>query len=154
MTAPCFLKQGMKHFLAAILGVVASAMASLILAIGVAFIAGFVGYFLESWPWLFSVSVGPCFLSALGLSLTTCRTRQSRWRLHLAAFLAAYFAVALAGSLGAISVESAHRGGEQVNVAGYLTWCWIYAALFLPLSYPLALLLQRLLRQLHHVGPA
>lgn len=76
---------------------------------------------------------------------------RSRWRLHLSAFVAAYFAVALAGSLGAVAVGSAHRGFERVNVSGYLTWCWIYAAVFLPLSYPLALLLQRMIHCLHYV---
>jgi hypothetical protein len=141
----------MKHILAVILGVVTSATASLVLASGVAFTAGVVGHFLEAWPWLFSVSVGPCALSALGLSFAASRTRRSRWRLHISALLAAYIGVALAGSLGAIAVESAHRGVEHVNVSGYLTWCWIYAALILPLSYPLAMLLQRMIHRLHHV---
>jgi hypothetical protein len=75
----------------------------------------------------------------------------SRWRLQLAALFAAYIAVVLAGSLGAVAVESAHRGLENVNVSGYLTWCWIYAAVFLPLSYPLALLVQRMVHRLHYV---
>jgi len=141
----------MKHILAVFLGVVMSAAASLVLAGGAAFTAGFVGDFLESWPWLFSVSVGPCALSALGLSLAASRTRRSRWRLHLSALLAAYVAVTLAGSLGAVAVESAHHGIESVNVSGYFTWCWIYAAVLLPLSYPLALLLQYMVHRLHYV---
>lgn len=141
----------MKHILAVILGVAISAVASLVLASGIAFTGGVVGHFLDAWPWLFSVSVGPCAFSAMGLSLAASRTRDSRWRLHLSAFLAAYFAVALAGSLGAVAVESAHRGFERVNVSGYFTWCWIYAAVFLPLSYPLALLLQRMIHRLHYV---
>lgn len=140
----------MKHILAVILGVATSALASLVLTSGVAFTAGVVRHFLEAWPWLFSVSAGPCALSALGLSLAAARTRGSRWRLHLSALLAAYFAVALAGSVGAIAVESAHRGLESVNVFGYFTWCWIYAAVFLPLSYPLALLLQRMVYRLQY----
>ena len=141
----------MKHILAVILGVVASATASLFLATGAGFTAGYVTHLLEAWPWLFSVSVGPCALSALALSLAASRTRSSRWRSHLSALLAAYTAVALAGSLGAVAVESARRGPESVNVSGYLTWCWIYAAVFLPLSYPLALLLQRIVYRLHYV---
>lgn len=141
----------MKHILAVILGVALCAGACLVLASGVAFTAGVVGHFLEAWPWLFSVSVGPCALSALGLSLAASRTRGIRWRLHLSAILAAYIAVALAGSLGAVAVESAHRGIESVNVSGYFTWCWIYAAVFLPLSYPLALLLQRMIHRLYYV---
>jgi predicted permease len=141
----------MKHILAVILGVATSAVASLFLAAGAGFTAGYVTHFLEAWPWLVSVSVGPCALSALGLSLAVSRTRGSRWRLQLAALFAAYIAVVLAGSLGAVAVESAHRGLENVNVSGYLTWCWIYAAVFLPLSYPLALLVQRMVHRLHYV---
>ena len=141
----------MKHILAVILGVTFSAGACLIMASGVAFTAGVVGHFLEAWPWLFSVSVGPCLLCAYGLSLAVSCTRGRRWRLHLSAILAAYVAVALAGSLGAVAVESAHRGIESVNVSGYLAWCWIYAAVLLPLSYPLALLLQTIIHRIHYV---
>jgi hypothetical protein len=143
-----FLALGMKHVLAVILGVVMSAAASLVLASGVALTAGYIRHFLEAWPWLFAVSVGPGALSALGLSLAASRTRSSRWRLHLSALLAAYLAVALAGSVGAIAVGSAHRGLENVNVSGYLTWCWIYGAALLPLSYPLTFVLQRIIHRL------
>jgi hypothetical protein len=54
-------------------------------------------------------------------------------------------------SLG-LSVESSQRGIARVNVSGYLLWCWVYAAIFLPLSYPLTRLLQRGIQRLLQRG--
>ena len=100
-------------------------------------------YFSEG-TWLVRVSLVPCILAALALSFFPQRTRRSR----LTALLVAFFAVALAGSVGAVAVESSQRGIARVNVSGYLVWCWVYAAIFLPLSYPLTRLLQRVIQRL------
>jgi cellulose synthase/poly-beta-1,6-N-acetylglucosamine synthase-like glycosyltransferase len=94
--------------------------------------------------WLARVSLVPCVLAALALSFFAQRTRRSR----MTALLVAFFAVAFAGSFGAVAVESAQRGIARVNVSGYLVWCWVYAAIFLPLSYPLTRLLQHAIQRL------
>ena len=113
----------MKHLLAAIFGILAAALNSLALAAAASFAAGYVSHMLEPWPSLFLVSVVPCGLSGLGLSLLSTQTRKSRWRLHLSSVLAGFFTVALSGSLGAVVVQSMQHGLERVNVIGYFTWC-------------------------------
>ncbi len=100
-------------------------------------------YFSEG-RWLVYVSLVPCILAALAFSFFGQLTHRRR----LTALLVAFFAVALAGSAGAVAVESSRRGIDRVNVSGYLVWCWAYAAIFLPLSYPLTRLLQRVIQRL------
>lgn len=105
-------------------------------------------YFSEG-LWLVCVSLVPCILAALALSLLGQGIRRSR----LLALLVAFFAVVLAGSVGAVAVESSRRGIARVNVSGYLIWCWVYAAVFLPISYPLTRLLQRVIQRYLHGNP-
>ena len=100
-------------------------------------------YFSEG-IWLVQVSLVPCVLAALTLSLSAAHAHRSR----LKALLVAFFAVALAGSAGAVAVQASRFGLDRVNVSGYLTWCWVYAAIFLPLSYPLTRLLHRIIQRL------
>ncbi|MDQ6632875.1 MAG: hypothetical protein M3Y82_14150 [Verrucomicrobiota bacterium] len=138
----------MKHTLSAILGIVTSAVGSFIIALGISMTAGYLRHRLESWPWLFSVSAIPCILVALSFSLAVAWTQKSCLHFHFVAILGAFFGVAVAGSAGAIAIESLRRGLNQVNIFGYLTWCWVYATGFLPLSYPLALFLQRIIHRI------
>ena len=100
-------------------------------------------YFSEG-IWLVQVSLVPCILAALALSIAASRVRRAR----LTALFVAFFAVALAGSVGAIVVQSSRFGFARVNASGYFAWCWVYAAVFLPLSYPLTRLLQRVIQRL------
>jgi hypothetical protein len=126
-----------KHVYAALLG----AAASLIGSYSLSFFGTCMGWFYFSdgiWP--AKASLVPAILAAMAFSLLGPRFRCSR----LAALLVAFFTVALAGSVGAVAVESANRGISRVNVSGYLVWCWAYAVIFLPLSYPLSRLIQRL----------
>jgi hypothetical protein len=130
-----------KHVYAALLG----AAASLIGSYSISFFGACMGWFYFSdgiWP--AKASLVPAVLAATAFSLLGPRFRSSR----LAALLGAFFTVAIAGSVGAVAVESANRGISRVNVSGYLGWCWAYAIMFLPLSYPLTRLLQRLIQRL------
>ncbi len=127
------------YFTSIALGVAASAIGSAILASGSAITAGATKHVLEAWPWLFSVSVIPCaILPAIVLRLGS--KVSFRGGHFLCVFLLAFAAVALAGSAGIVIVESARRGIANVNVSGYLVWCWVYAIALLPVSYPLAAL--------------
>lgn len=137
----------MKYFLAIAIGATASALVSVWLSFGVAMTAGAQRHGLEAWPWLFAVAVVPCMLGSLALALAAPWTVRNRWRIYLAPAVAAFAATALAGSAGAIVVETISRGVARVNVSGYLTWCWVYAAALLPLTYPVAFLAQKLIHR-------
>lgn len=131
----------MKHLYAALLGAVASIIGSY----SISFFGACMGWFYFSEGlWLARVSLVPCVLAALALSFTSARILRSR----LVAVLAAFFTVALAGSVGAIAVQSARAGYGRVNASGYFTWCWVYAGVFLPLSYPLTRLVQRIIQRI------
>lgn len=121
------------------LGLAASAAGSAVLALGISVTAGAQHHRLEAWPWLFSVSAVPCaMLSPLMLWLgSKISFRGGRF---VCALLLAFSVVLLSGSAGAVAVESARRGISTVNVSGYLVWCWVYAIVLLPVSYPLAVL--------------
>ncbi|MHA3771776.1 hypothetical protein ACXR0O_09600 [Verrucomicrobiota bacterium sgz303538] len=97
-------------------------------------------YFSEG-LWLLSASLVPSILAALVLGSSSRRSR-------ITGLLVAYFTVALSASAGAIVVQVSRVGIDRVNVSGYLTWCWVYAAVFLPFSYPLARLLHRVICRL------
>jgi len=130
----------MKPYLTAItLGVAASAIGSVILAYGSAITAGVIRHGLEAWPWLFSVSVIPCAMLPPIMLWLGSKVSFRGWR-YFRIFLLAFTAVALAGSVGAVVVESTSHGMASVNISGYLAWCWAYAIVLLPVSYPLATL--------------
>jgi len=126
----------MKHLYSALLGAVTSIVGSYFISFASACLGWL--HFSEG-LWLVYVSLVPSVLAALALSLSDNHVRHTR----LIALCVAFFSVALAGSVGAIAVQSARVGFDRVNAYGYFTWCWVYAAVFLPLSYPLARLLQR-----------
>ncbi len=134
----------MKHVYTALLGAVACIVGSY----SISFIGACMGWFyISEGSWLVRVSLVPCIVAAVVLSVTDGVRRP-----RLTALIVAFFAVALAGSIGAIAVQSARFGFASVNASGYLAWCWVYAAVFLPLSYPLARLLQRLIQHLSHAN--
>ena len=131
----------MKHVYAALLG----AAASIVGSYSISFFGACMGWFYFSEGlWLVRVSLVPCVLAALAFSFSSPHVRRTR----LIALCVAFFTVALAGSVGAIAVQSTRFGFARVNASGYFTWCWVYAAVFLPLSYPLARLLQRVIQRL------
>ncbi|RYD64034.1 MAG: hypothetical protein EOP84_33085 [Verrucomicrobiaceae bacterium] len=123
----------MKYTIAVLLGTIVSFVGSYSVSLLGACMGWF--YFSEG-LWLVRVSLVPCILAAL---LLASMSRPSR----ISALLVAYFTVALAASAGAIVAQATRVGIDRVNVSGYFTWCWVYAAVFLPVSYLLARLIQR-----------
>lgn len=139
----------MKHLACTGVGILVSAVISVVLAYCAAATVGVSRHVFESWPWLFGVSALPCALGCLILSFMVSTTRGDRLFLHALAFAVAFFATATAGSVGAITVEAFQRGLSRVNVEGYLVWCWVYAAAFLPVTYPLTFWLQQIIHRIH-----
>lgn len=138
-----------KHVLSTLAGALASVAIALVITWGTAATVGSYKHPLEAWPWLFQVSVVPCTLGALVFSLISARAKKDRVLFHLAAAVVAFFAVAFAGSIGAVAVAHAH--GKNPNISGYFGWCWIYAAVLLPVTYPVAVVLELAVRQLHQM---
>jgi hypothetical protein len=93
--------------------------------------------------WFFGISAAPCVVLAITCSFIKPWLSRSNTRLHGGTAAMAFLAVALCASLGAIMAEAFSRGLGTVNVLGYFAWCWVYALMCLPLSYPLLLLLLR-----------
>ena len=119
------------------------------LAWGIASTAGSYKHPLEAWAWLFQVSVIPCTFSTLYFSLISASAKVDRVLFHFAAIIAAFVAVAFAGSVGVFVVARLH--GDTPNISKYFGWCWIYATALLPLTYPVAVILQLMIRQLHRM---
>ena len=131
--------------IASIYGIVLSIIGSAIVGYFALFFAG--GYLkspFEAVPWFLKISILPSALLAIACSLIKPYIAGSKLQLHLTAIAIAFFAVAACGSVGAVTVEALSRNLSTVNISGYLTWCWVYALLLLPLSYPLVLILLRL----------
>jgi hypothetical protein len=126
-------------------GVIGAAATSVVLSLLVQMFHGFVRQPAESAPWLFAVSVVPSALGGGVLAAWSARSPRSPGRTWVLSAVVAYGVVALAGSLGAIAVESARRGLERVNVGSYFAWCWVYALVLLPITVPLARGIERTL---------
>jgi len=123
----------MRHIYSVLLGMSASVLGSYIIS----FLGSFIGWcHLSDGAWLVQVSLIPSGLAGVALSFTS-RFR----RIRFTALLVAFFAVALAGSIGAVALHASRFGLDRTNVSGYFTSCWVYAAVFLPISYPLTRLL-------------
>lgn len=122
----------------ALAGIVGAAATSVVLSLLVQMFVGFVRHPLEHSPWLFMVSVVPGALGGVVLAAWAASSPHSPGRTWLVSAAVAFCVVALAGSLGAIAVESARRGIDRVNVGGYFAWCWLYAAALLPITAPLS----------------
>ena len=112
-------------------GILGGVVGSLLISIAVLTTTGYVRHPFEAFPWLLLVSVVPAGLGGLFLGLT----RGPSWPL---AALVGFVVVAASGSAGAIVVQSAQLGIDQVNMSGYLFWCLPYATALLPIATPLA----------------
>jgi len=120
-------------------GSIAALSGSAVLAVATSFHVGFVEHPLGAATWLFTVSVAPAVLVTIGVELVARRVARTVARLWFVAALAAFVSVALAGSVGAIAVQAARFGLEQVNWCGYVIWGPIYGVLLLPVTCPIAL---------------
>ena len=66
------------------------------------------------------------------LVITATRSRSSR---HLIIVAAAYVVGSLFVGVGGLSWQVIEYGWHRTNVTGYLTWCWVYGLVFLPVNY-------------------
>lgn len=133
-----------RHAINLAVGILAAAAGSALLSLGVASTAGSLKHPFESLPWLWAVSALPSGCAIVIASLVPRRSRATRALFWVTAVAVAFGVVAVAGSLGAITVESLARGISRVNVGGYLGWCLVYATVLLPVTLPLAALSVRL----------
>ena len=130
---------------AAAMGVLGAAAGSVVVAVSSALLAGFAIHPFESAPWLFGTSVVPSSLAAVALRVAADRARAwSPW-MWLNALFASFLVGALAGSFGAAVVQSLRFGLSHVNVVGYLQWSPLYGIGLLPITYPIGLVLARVM---------
>jgi len=102
---------------------------------------GYVKSPFEAVPWMLRVSLIPTMIAGFLLSRLPLRFISTTARRHLTSAVTAYFTLVLIGSVFTVIDGTIRFGG--VNAWGYFTWSWIYAALFLPISYPICLILLR-----------
>lgn len=87
---------------------------------------------------LLMVSWLPCMLAGAVLHLT--RRGRHEW---LVTLLTAYLIVVACSGV-TVLWQSMRFGLDQVNVEGYMVWCWINALLLLPISWPMTWWLRRM----------
>lgn len=122
-----------------------------VLALFVGFAAWLIACVIPVFVWadplfLMRVSVLPTEFACLVLAWLSPRVYSRRTARHVTALLIAYFSVVLAVAVFAPAVQSAKGGYAGTNVSGYFVWCWIYGAIFLPVSYPTSLWVLRISR--------
>jgi len=100
-------------------GVAAAALGSALVSVGVAGTAGYISHSLESLPWLLGVTALPAAIAAFVLGLLPLRSRPTAGRIWAAALLTALLVVAVAGSIGAIVLQTVRFGFSDVNATGY-----------------------------------
>jgi hypothetical protein len=95
---------------------------------------------------LFRVSVLPTLLASVILVALAPRVYPRRAVRHVVALGIGFLTVAVGGSVCAATAQVARFGYDRINVSGYFVDCWLYATIFLPLSYVTALFILRLSR--------
>lgn len=85
---------------------------------------------------VFLYSAIPAIVVCVCLATAAPRLRHRPVLHHIVALLTAYFTGVFIFAVIAPAVEVSQHGIDRVNVAGYIGWSWIYAAVFLLLSYP------------------
>lgn len=110
--------------------------------LGMFLAGGYVKSPFENVPWTLRVTLVPTILAAVILSRIPSRFIFAALPCHLTALVTGYFTVVLTGSVFTV-IDGMMRFGD-VNIWGYFTWSWIYGLIFLPLSYPLCILLLRI----------
>ena len=105
---------------------------------GTGIFIGYVTHPLEATTWLFMVSVVSTVLVTMSVGRAIRHSVLTVPRLWLVAAAAAFAAVCLAGSAGAVAVQAARFGLDRVNWVGYLAWAPIYGVLLLPVTLPIS----------------
>ena len=126
-------------------GAGAALIGSLLADVVVTFTVGYGVHPLEATPWLFMVSVVPAMVVAWVVDIVGRRTAHTSTRMWLVATVAAFSAVVLAASIGAVSLQSLRFGFNRVNWIGYLKWSPVYGMVALPLTAPICYGATRLL---------
>jgi hypothetical protein len=120
-------------------------------ALLIGFAACVIGSFLPVFFWadplfLLRVSALPTAAACLLLAWLSPRVHGRALARHLTAISIGYLSVVVAVSICAAGYHIARFGYGRTNVSGYFAWSWFYGAVFLPLSYPTALLILRATR--------
>ncbi|MGK5512323.1 hypothetical protein [Brevibacillus formosus] len=119
-------------------GLCLSVILSLISSIGTAPILLSGGNLLNVFLWMFLTSFIP-FIVIYAL-LAKKLSNISGKRLWLLAAITAFIIVLLAGSLGAVIVESYQSGYEKVNILGFVYAAPVYSLILLPITCPIIVL--------------
>jgi hypothetical protein len=127
------------------MGVIAAAFGGMVVALLSGFLAGFVAHPFESFPWIFATAVGPSAIAAVILRVAVDRAPEWSRRIWLMALCVSYLVGTIAGALGAPAVESLRFGVSNVNLIGYLQWGPLYGAGLLPITFPIAAVLARIM---------
>ncbi|WP_152547744.1 hypothetical protein [Paenibacillus ehimensis] len=127
-------------------GLTVAGILSLIISILGNLLAG--GLSFGGWWWFFLTLAVPACVS-LGLAgYYRAFEGSGRLKLWLYCISSGFLNVLFMGTIGAITASSLMYGYEGVNVSGYLEWGPIYAALFLPVSTIVMLILILVLRKI------
>lgn len=120
--------------------------------VGMILAGGYVRSPFENVSWVLRVTLIPVLMAAGTLSFIPPRFVTLTVSRHLTASVTGYFTVVLTGSVFTVIDGIIRFGG--VNAGGYFTWSWIYALIFLPISYPLCLLLLKIRRTIQDTEPS
>lgn len=129
----------------AFLGCVAAAVGSVVVAILLGFFVGYAVHPLESFPWLVATSLVPAAVAGFVLREAVARCQPWSSLFLVTVLCVAFGVVTLAGSIGAPIVQCMRFGPANVNVVGYLKWSPIYGIGLLPITFPLALAVARVM---------
>ncbi|MFS0557837.1 hypothetical protein [Brevibacillus sp. 179-C9.3 HS] len=121
-----------------IYGLCLSVVLSLISSIGTAPILLSGGNLLNVFLWMFLTSFIP--FTVIYALLAKKLSNISGKRLWLLAAITAFIIVLLAGSLGAVIVESYQSGYEKVNILGFVYAAPVYSLILLPITCPIIVL--------------
>lgn len=123
-----------------VIGIITSAIMSFIFRFIAGVYAGTMG-FIRDWLWLFLISAIPIIISFVTVSIFDKYIKRKRFNKWLFGAIIAFFSVAFAGSIGAITVNSIRFGIDRVNIEGYLASGPLYGLVLLPITTPVAVAL-------------
>ena len=132
-------------------GVAAAITASVLISLVSGLTAGYISHIFEPLPSLFAVSLLPAMLGAGLLRVIAGREQSATvgWLVSAAvAFLAGASGVVCQAALNAIQF-----GLERTNIVGYLVWAPAYGLAFIPITLPIALAVNGLMRRLSAESP-
>ena len=120
------------------MGSAAGLLGSIVLGLAANFLVGYSHHPLEHVPWLISVALVPSVVVAVMIGSIVQHRKRTDGRVWCVAAAAAIAVGVIAGSAGAITVQSIRFGLSGVNWLGYLQWCGVYGVALLPVTWPIA----------------